>query len=96
MRTLGVEPLGATRIGSVFHSLVTLPGMLGVIVAAVGGAIGALIASGFGGPPLVVLLIGLIFFLAAIALVAVWGRRSVRTQNPSLQPRFPTPKPPTS
>ena len=96
LQTLGVEPLGATRIGSVFHSLVTLPGMLGVVVAAVGGAIGALIAAGFGAIPLVVLLVGLVFFLGALALVATWGRRSVRSPSPGLKPRFPSPKPPAS
>ena len=93
LQTLGVEPLGASRIGSLFHNLVTLPGMLGVIVAAVGGAIGALIAVGFGAPAVVVLLVGLVFFLAAVAVVAVWGRSSVRTPSPSLKPRFPSPKP---
>jgi hypothetical protein len=96
LQTLGVEPLGATRIGSVFHSLVTLPGMLGVIVAAVGGAIGGLIAAGFGAPAVGVLLVGLVFFLATVGLVAVWGRRSVRSLSPGLQPRFRTPKTPTS
>jgi len=93
LQTLGVEPLGASRIGSLFHNLVTLPGMLGVIVAAVGGAIGALIAVGFGAPAVVVLLLGLAFFLAAVAVVAIWGRSSVRTPSPSLKPRFPSPKP---
>lgn len=92
LQTLGVEPLGASRLGSLFHSLVTLPGMLGMIVAAVGGAIGALVAAGFGGPSVVILLVGLVFFLAAVALVAVWGRSSVRTPSPSLTPRFPSPK----
>ena len=92
LQTLGVEPLGASRIGSLFHSLVTLPGMLGTIVAAVGGAIGALIAAGFGAPAVLVLLVGLVFFLAALSLVAVWGRSSVRTPSPSLNPRFPSPK----
>jgi len=93
LQTLGVEPLGASRIGSLFHNLVTLPGMLGVIVAAVGGAIGALIAVGFGAPAVVVLLVGLVFFLAAVAVVALWGRSSVRTPSPSLKSRFPSPKP---
>ena len=93
LQTLGVEPLGASRIGSVFHSLVTLPGMLGVIVAAVGGAIGALIAAGFGGPSVVILLVGLVFFVASVGLVAIWGRRSVKTPSPVLRPRFPSPKP---
>ncbi len=96
LQTLGVEPLGGTRLGSLVHSLVTLPGMIGVIVASVGGAIGALIASGFGAPRVVVLLLGLVFFLAGIALVAVWGRRSVRAPIPGMKPRFPTPKAPTS
>jgi hypothetical protein len=97
LQTLGVEPVGASRLGSVFHNLVTLPGMLGVIVASVGGAIGGLIASGFSAPPLVVLVACLAFFLAAVALVAIWGRRSVRTSSPSLKARFPAPpKTPTS
>ena len=97
LQTLGVEPVGASRMGSLFHNLVTLPGMLGVIVASVGGAIGGLIASGFSAPPLVVLAAGLAFFLAAVARVAIWGRRSVRTPNPSLKARFPAPpKTPTS
>lgn len=96
LQTLGVEPFGATRIGSLFHSLVTLPGMLGVIVAAVAGAIGGLIGSGFGAPTVVVLLLGLVLFLATELVVAMWGRSSVRTPNPNLKPRFPSrPKSPT-
>lgn len=96
LQTLGVEPFGATRIGSLFHNLVTLPGMIGVIVAAVGGAIGGLIASGFGAPIVVVLLVGLALFLATEVVVAMWGRTSVRAPSPGLKPRFPTPpKPPT-
>lgn len=97
LQTLGVEPFGATRIGSLFHSLVTLPGMLGVIVAAVAGAIGGLIGSGFGAPTVVVLLLGLVLFLATEVVVATWGRTSVRTPSPGLKPRFPSrPKSPTS
>lgn len=92
LQTLGIEPFGGTRMGSLLHSLVTLPGMLGVVVASVGGAIGALIADGFGAPSLVVLLVGLVFFIASEALVAIWGRRSVRSPTPSLKPRFPSPR----
>jgi len=97
LQTLGVDAFGASRIGSLLHNLVTLPGMLGLIVASVGGAIGGLIASGFGGPPVAVVLLGLVFFLSAEVLVAMWGRSSVRKPNPSVKARFPTPpKPPTS
>jgi hypothetical protein len=90
LQTLGVEPFGATRIGSLLHSLVTLPGMLGMIVASVGGAIGGLIAFGFGAAPVVVLLVGLAFFVAAEVVVAIWGRSSVRRPSPSTKPRFPS------
>ena len=95
LQTLGVDAFGASSIGSLFHNLVTLPGMLGLIVASVGGAIGGLIASGFGGPPVVVLLTGVVFFLSAEVLVAMWGRTSVRKPNPTVKPRFPTPKSPS-
>ena len=95
--TLGVDAFGASRIGSLFHGLVTLPGMLGVIVASVGGAIGGLFASAFGAPPVVVLLVGLVFFLVACVLVAMWGRSSVTKPSPGVKPRFPSSrKTPTS
>ena len=97
LQTLGIERTGADRLGSVFHGLQTLPGMLSVIVASVAGAIGGLIAIGFGAPVAVVLLTGIIGFVIAFLLLAVWGRRAVRSLDPGLQPRFPSPpKPPTS
>jgi hypothetical protein len=96
LETLGIAPTGADRLGSVFHGLQTLPGMLSVIVAAVAGAIGGLVAVGFGAPAVVVLLSGIALFIAAAVLMAFWGFRSVRRLSPALQARFPTPpKPPT-
>jgi hypothetical protein len=91
LQTLGIAPTGADRLGSVFHGLQTLPGMLSVIVAAIGGAIGALVAAGFGAPAVVVLLSGMATFVLSVVLLAVWGRRAVRGITPGLQPRFPTP-----
>ena len=90
LHTLGIEVAGAQRLGSAFHGLVTLPGMLSVIVAADAGAIGALAAAGFGAPSLVVLLVGAASFAVAAVLLSAWGRRSVR--DSSLEPRFPTPR----
>src|SRR4029077_3896075 len=58
LQTLGIDVTGADRLGSTFHGLQTLPGMLSVIVAAVAGAVGGLIAVGFGAASVVVLLIG--------------------------------------
>jgi hypothetical protein len=97
LQTLGIEASGSDRLGTVFHGLQTLPGMLSVIVSAVAGAIGGLIAIGFGAPVVVVLLSGIFLFVAAFVLMAIWGRRAVRGLDPGLAPRFPSPsKPPTS
>ena len=92
LQTLGIDASGVDRLGSVFHGLQTLPGMLTVIVAVVAGSIGSLIAVGFAAPLVAVMLVGVVFFLLAFALMGVWGRRAVRSLNPSLEPRFPSPK----
>jgi hypothetical protein len=95
LQTLGIERSGMDRLGSVFHGLQTLPGMLSVIVAAVAGAIGGLIGLGFGAPVVVVLLLGILAFVASFVLMAIWGRRAVTRLDPGLLPRFPSPpKPP--
>src|SRR5947208_2137248 len=88
LQTLGIDPVGADRLGSMFHGLQTLPGMLSLIVASVGAAIGGLVAAGFGAAPVVVLLCGLAaFVLAALGMVAGL-RRSVRQLSPGLEARF--------
>ena len=96
LQTLGIEPTGADRLGSMFHGMQTLPGMLSLIVAAVGGAIGGLIAAGFGAPAGIVLLSGIAAFVLAAVGMGYWGSRSVRRLSPGLAARFPGPrKPPT-
>src|SRR5262245_57127 len=95
LQTLGIEP--NVRLGSLFHGFVTLPGMLAVIVAAIGGSIGGLAAAGFGAPPAVVLLAGAAVFAGVEALMAIWNRQGVRRPDPNLRARFPSkPKSPTS
>jgi len=91
LQTLGIEVSGQDRLGSMFHGLQTLPGMLSVIVASVAGAIGGLIGVGFGAPVVVVVLSGIVVFLVTFALIGIWGRRSVRNLDPSLAARFPSP-----
>jgi|SRR5579864_315985 len=91
LQTLGIETGGSRRLGSVFHTFITLPGMLSVIVAAVGGAMGGLAAAGFGGPPAVVLVAGAAAFAAALALLWLWGRGSVRRSGPGDEAHFPSP-----
>jgi hypothetical protein len=92
LRTLGIAAETAQGLGTFFHGFVTLPGMVGVIVASVGGAIGSLAAIGFGAPVYVAILAGVAVFAAAEGLIYRSGRRSFRRFGPSIDPRFPTPK----
>jgi hypothetical protein len=92
LQTLGIDIEGASRLGSIGHGMVTLPGMLMMIVAAVGGAIAALAAVGIGLPPLGVLLVGAAAFLVVAVLMGISGRRAVTRLTPTLEPRFKSPK----
>jgi hypothetical protein len=93
LQTLGIETnVGKAGLGSAFHGLQTLPGMLSVIVAADAGAIGALIAFAIGLPLFGVLIAGAAAFVVAALVMGIWGSRNVRRFTPSLAARFPTPK----
>lgn len=92
LKTLGLDAATAGGLGNFFHGFVTLPGMVGVIVASVGGAIGGLAAVGFGAPAYGAILAGAAAFGATELFVFVTGRRSFRNFGPSSEPRFPTPK----
>ncbi|HEV2033512.1 MAG TPA: hypothetical protein VGU71_04845 [Candidatus Dormibacteraeota bacterium] len=98
LQTLGIDITAGRRLGSVFHGLQTLPGMLSVIVAAVAGAIGALAALAlsaaiaFALPLFAVLVAGAAAFVVAAILMGNWGRGSFKGFGPSLAARFPSPK----
>jgi membrane protein implicated in regulation of membrane protease activity len=70
--------------------------MLTVIVGAVAGAIGALVALLVGVPPLAMVAAAAVAFVVVIALMQVWGRRAVTESPPSLEPRFRSPQEPRS
>jgi hypothetical protein len=100
LQTLGLEiaifpgerrPRRGQPLGSAFHGLQTLPGMVSVIVGADAGAIGALIAFAIGLPVYGVLIAGAAAFVVAALLMGIWGSRNVRRFSPSLEARFPTP-----
>jgi hypothetical protein len=90
LQTLGVENVtyGST-VGSLWHLIQTLPGMLGVIVGAVAGAIGALCAVLLGLQPLGTTAAAAVAFLIILVLLGIWNRSSVGSVAPSLLPRFP-------
>jgi hypothetical protein len=92
LRTMGLDPMSAPTLGTVFHGFVTLPGMISVIVASVGAAIAGLAAIGFGVPTYAVLLAGLLAFVAVLTATARASRRSFRAYGPSADVHFPTPK----
>jgi len=92
LQTLGVEaPRGNRGLGSMLHLLQTLPGLLTVIVAAVGAAAGGLIALAVGIPRTGTMLTAAGVFVAVIALMLLWSRRSFGGRSPTLEPRFPSP-----
>ena len=92
LQTLGLGPSSAPTLGTVFHGFVTLPGMVSVIVAAVGAAIAGLAAIGFGAPAYVVLLSGALAFAAVVGVMFRSGSRSFSGYGPSSDVRFPTPR----
>jgi len=92
LQTIGYPPATGRRVGSVLHALQALPGMLSVIVASVVGAIGALTAVAIGVRPLGVVLAAGASFVVAMVLLTRWGRRGIRRSEPSLEPRFPSPR----
>ena len=93
LRTLGIDITRSRGVGSALHVFQTLPGMLSVIVAAIAGAIGALVTLATGIPSVGVVLAAAATFVAAVVLMGIWGTRSFRRSDPGLEPRFPSPKP---
>jgi hypothetical protein len=91
--TMGLEGLPhRSRIGNVVHGFQTLPGMLSVIVAVVAGALGALVAVALGAPQTVAVATGVVAFLFTIAVLSVYGWRSISGFAKGLAPQFPAPK----
>lgn len=88
LKTLGLEPSAGHTLGGWIQTLESLPGMLSVIVAAVAGAIGALLAIGFGAPSVVVVLGAIAVFVVTAVLMRWWGRRAYRQTR--VESRFPT------
>jgi hypothetical protein len=90
--TLGIDDVTAARgIGSLFHLLQTLPGMLTVIVAAIAGAIGALAALAVGLPPVGAIVAAAVAFVFLLVLMGISSRRSFGGPSPGLEPRFRSP-----
>jgi hypothetical protein len=93
LQTLGIDDVSAPkRLGSVIHIPQTLPAILTVIVAALGGAIAALVALTIVLPGLTIGLAAAAAFILVLLVMGAWNRRSIKRSPPSLAPRFPSPR----
>jgi hypothetical protein len=93
LQTLGIDDVSAPkRLGSVIHIPQTLPAILTVIVAALGGAIAALVALAIVLPGLTIGLAAAAAFILILLVMGAWNRRSIKRSPPSLAPRFPSPR----
>src|SRR5204863_8634920 len=82
LQTLGVNLAADRGVGSSLHLLQTLPGVLTIIVAAVGGAIGALLGFAVALPPLGTGLLAALGVVAVVVLMGVWTRGSFGRADP--------------
>ena len=90
LQTLGVSATAGRGVGSALHVLQTLPGILTIIVAAIGGALGALAGLALAIPPLGMVLLAAFVFVAVVVLMGLWTRGSFGRTDPILEPRFPS------
>jgi hypothetical protein len=94
LQTLGIDDVTAPRrLGSLIHIPQTLPAIISVLVAAVGGAIAALIALATVAPALAIGAAAAVAFVVVLLVMGAWNRRSIKNSPPSLAPRFPSPHP---
>jgi hypothetical protein len=80
-------------LGNVVHGLTTAPGMIGMITAAVGGALVAAVALLLGASPTLGIVIGLVGFLVITAGIWIQTLRLFQTVEERFEVRFPSPPP---
>jgi hypothetical protein len=91
LKTLGIDDVNAPRkVGSLIHIPQTLPAILTVIVAAVGGAIAALVALAMVAPGVAIAAAGAAAFAVILLAMGAWNRRSIKNSPASFEPRFPS------
>jgi hypothetical protein len=88
-RTLGFEGPTPGAARSLAHGVQTLPGMLGVVVAVVAGALASLIAHALGAPIALTVAAGVAGFLVTVVGLGVWGIRSFLKFRDEQTSRFP-------
>jgi hypothetical protein len=89
MGIVGITP-GSRTIADSLHGFTTLPAMLLIIVAVVGGVLGALIAGAFGASEGIAISAGCLVFLITDVILAILTRRAFFASIKTLEARFPS------
>jgi hypothetical protein len=88
---LNARPPGQHLLSDLGHGVQTLPGMLGIVVAVVGGAWGAVVTIALGAPDYVAIAIGAICFLLTVTALTITARRAIIASAKTWKPNFPSP-----
>jgi len=91
MAAYGAPPHAAGRLRPVLHGLTTTGGMVGLIVAAVGGALGATVMLAMGLDTRAALVAGLVAGLVALAVIVRAANAIVMDRARGATARFPSP-----
>jgi hypothetical protein len=84
--TMAMPPGG----GSLLHVLAATPSVIGVVNSVLAAAIVALVAVSLGASAIVILVAGVVAFVASMALHAAYGRAQVVRGQAGLRPLFPS------
>ena len=92
--TLGMTATmpGQKLFADIGHGFQTLPGMLTIIVAAVAGAWGALVAASLGSPVPLSIAVGAMCFLITVIGNSIFARRGIVASAKSWTTNFPSPE----
>jgi hypothetical protein len=89
----GATPEQPSLLGNFLHGLTTMPGMVGTITAAVGGAFFGTIGLLLGATPIIATVVGLIAFAILFGVVWRGALAAFERVNRTLEVRFPSPLP---
>ena len=81
---------GSRTIADLAHGFTTLPAMLAIIIAVVGGVLGALVAGMLGASEWIAIAMGVVVAVVTIAIASFLAQRSFFRFVRTLETRFPS------
>ncbi len=92
--SLGWRLVPRGPVGRLAHGSTSLPGMLGVLVAAISGVVAALVGVSLGLTLAAILMLAVATFVVTAWALTIYTRRAFARFMAALPPRFPTPPQP--